>query len=119
MQIPRLQMVVVLNDFHILIKYVSLFQGTSCRPLPCHKDTQTCDKISLSTLVPIPVPIYIPAPIHFYSAPYPVPTPIPLPVPVPIFIPTTRNSAKGILKEIRKIQEKVRSSVYLLMHVVF
>jgi hypothetical protein len=52
-------------------------------------------------LIPVPVPIYVPAPMHMYSSPYPVPVPFPLPVPVPIFIPTTRNSAHGIMKEIK------------------
>lgn len=47
-----------------------------------------------------------------YAAPYPSPTPIPLPVPVPIFIPTTRNSANGILKEIKKIQVKIPTDPY-------
>jgi len=52
-------------------------------------------------IVPIPVPIYVPAPMCMYSAPAPVPVPFPLPIPVPIFIPTTRNSMKGIMKEIK------------------
>lgn len=42
-----------------------------------------------------------------FSAPIPVPIPFPLPIPVPIFIPTTRNSAAGIMKEIKKIQVKI------------
>ncbi|XP_017473394.1 PREDICTED: zinc finger MYM-type protein 4 [Rhagoletis zephyria] len=50
---------------------------------------------------------YLPQPMYMYSAPFPVPIPIPLPIPVPIFIPTTRNSAQGILKEIKKIQDKM------------
>ncbi|CAG2063175.1 unnamed protein product, partial [Timema podura] len=58
-------------------------------------------------LIPIPVPIYIPAPMHMYSSPFPVPVPFPLPVPVPIFVPTTRNSITGIIKEIKRIQEKI------------
>ncbi|KAI5644842.1 glutamine-rich protein 1 [Phthorimaea operculella] len=33
--------------------------------------------------------------------------PIPLPIPTPVFIPTTRNSAKGIMKEINKIHDKM------------
>lgn len=52
-------------------------------------------------LIPIPVPIYIPMPMHMYTIPYPVPVPIALPIPVPFFIPTTKNSAKGILQEIK------------------
>lgn len=38
--------------------------------------------------------------------------PIPLPIPVPIFVPTTRNSANGIMKEIKKIQEKMPTDPY-------
>lgn len=59
------------------------------------------DTMGKKVLIPVPVPIYVPAPMHMYSSPYPVPVPFPLPVPVPIFIPTTRNSAHGIMKEIK------------------
>jgi NADH:ubiquinone oxidoreductase subunit B-like Fe-S oxidoreductase len=44
--------------------------------------------------------------------PFPVPMPFPLPIPVPLFIPTTRNSAKGIMKDIKKIQEKIPADPY-------
>ena len=44
-----------------------------------------------------------------YQRPYPVPVPIPVPVPVPIFIPTTRNSIKGIEKQLKKIKAKLPS----------
>ncbi|XP_012280636.1 zinc finger MYM-type protein 3 [Orussus abietinus] len=80
-------------------------KGVSVRPHPCSKSTQT-DEIQ-QIAVPIPVPIYVPVPMHMYSMPYPVPFPFPLPIPVPIFIPTTRNSAKGIFKDIKRIQEKI------------
>jgi hypothetical protein len=59
------------------------------------------DTMGKKVLIPVPVPIYVPAPMHMYSSPYPVPVPFPLPVPVPIFVPTTRNSAHGIMKEIK------------------
>ena len=59
------------------------------------------DSIGKKVLIPVPVPIYVPCPVHMYSNPFPVPVPFPLPVPVPIFIPTTRNSAHGIMKEIK------------------
>jgi len=55
----------------------------------------------VQALVPIPVPIYVPVPLAMYSFPLPMPVPFPLPIPVPIFVPTTRNSAKGIFKEIK------------------
>ncbi|KAF7993472.1 hypothetical protein HCN44_010067 [Aphidius gifuensis] len=80
-------------------------KGVSVRPHPCVKSTQT-DEVQ-KILVPIPVPIYIPFPVHMFSFPVPIPMPFPIPIPVPIFIPTTRNSAKGIFKEIKKIQEKL------------
>ncbi|XP_053974674.1 zinc finger MYM-type protein 3 isoform X1 [Hylaeus volcanicus] len=80
-------------------------KGVSVRPHPCTKATQT-DEVK-QAIVPIPVPIYVPYPMHMYSMPFPVPLPFPLPIPVPIFIPTTRNSAKGIFKDIKRIQEKI------------
>lgn len=80
-------------------------KGVSVRPHPCTKASQT-DGIH-QAVVPIPVPIYVPFPMHMYTMPFPVPLPFPLPIPVPIFIPTTRNSAKGIFKEIKRIQEKI------------
>lgn len=51
--------------------------------------------------IPIPVPIYVPCPMAMYSFPFPVPIPFAVPVPVPIFLPTTRNSIKGIMEEIK------------------
>ncbi|OXU18213.1 hypothetical protein TSAR_000221 [Trichomalopsis sarcophagae] len=85
-------------------------KGVSVRPIPCDQSTQTegVDRFP----VPIPVPIYVPFPCHMYSMPFPVPVPIPIPIPVPIFIPTTRNSAKGIFKEIKRIQEKMPSDPF-------
>ncbi|XP_071560757.1 zinc finger MYM-type protein 4 isoform X2 [Temnothorax nylanderi] len=86
-------------------------KGVSVRPHPCTKSTQTTEKVQ-QVLVPIPVPIYVPFPMHMYSMPFPVPIPFPLPIPVPLFIPTTRNSAKGIMKDIKKIQEKIPADPY-------
>ncbi|XP_077264989.1 zinc finger protein without children isoform X1 [Temnothorax americanus] len=86
-------------------------KGVSVRPHPCTKWTQTTEKVE-QVLVPIPVPIYVPFPMHMYSMPFPVPMPFPLPIPVPLFIPTTRNSAKGIMKDIKKIQEKIPADPY-------
>lgn len=85
-------------------------KGVSVRPHPCTKETQT-DEIP-KTIIPIPVPIYVPFPLYMYNMPFPVPTPIPIPIPVPIFIPTTRNSAKGIMKDIKRIQEKIPSDPF-------
>lgn len=65
-----------------------------------------------SKVIPIPVPIYVPAPMWMYSMPCPTPFPFPLPVPVPIFVPTTRKSANGIMKEIKKIQVKIPTDPY-------
>ena len=52
-------------------------------------------------LVPIPVPYYVPVPIMMYTSPTPYPVPMAVPIPIPMFIPTTRNSADGILKQIK------------------
>lgn len=73
----------------------------------CTVELQTEDSLEKKYFVPVPVPIYVPQPMHMYSQPFPVPVPIPLPIPVPIFIPTTRNTAAGIMKEIKKIQDKM------------
>ncbi|PSN44626.1 hypothetical protein C0J52_10012 [Blattella germanica] len=97
----------VMKNKSVLCKPYMHTKGVSCRPHPCTKETQTDDSIGKKVLIPVPVPIYVPAPMHMYSTPFPVPVPFPLPVPVPIFIPTTRNSAHGIMKEIKKIQEKI------------
>ncbi|XP_011637369.1 zinc finger MYM-type protein 3 isoform X2 [Pogonomyrmex barbatus] len=86
-------------------------KGVSVRPHPCTKSTQTTENIE-QVIVPIPVPIYVPFPMHMYSMPFPVPMPFPLPIPVPLFIPTTRNSAKGIMRDIKKIQEKIPADPY-------
>ncbi|RZF34921.1 hypothetical protein LSTR_LSTR011415 [Laodelphax striatellus] len=84
-------------------------KGVSCRPHSCSQEIQTdvSGGDGKTVIVPIPVPVYIPVPVHMYSMPTPVPIPFPVPVPVPIFIPTTRNSAKGIMDEIKRIHEKI------------
>ncbi|CAH2054747.1 unnamed protein product, partial [Iphiclides podalirius] len=82
-------------------------KGVSCRPHPCTKECQTDPSLERRVLIPIPVPIYVPVPCAMWSLPFPVPVPIPLPIPTPVFIPTTRNSAKGIMKEINKIHDKM------------
>ena len=46
---------------------------------------------------------------QMYQRPYPVPIPVPVPVPVPIFIPTTRNSYRGVEKTMKKIRAKMPS----------
>lgn len=52
-------------------------------------------------LIPVPVPYFVPVPMVMYTTPTPYPVPMPIPVPVPMFIPTTRKSADGILKQIK------------------
>ena len=37
-------------------------KGVSCRPHPCHKETQT-DIPSSPAMVPMPTPMYIPVPV--------------------------------------------------------
>ncbi|XP_054271190.1 zinc finger MYM-type protein 3-like [Macrosteles quadrilineatus] len=81
-------------------------KSVSCRPHANSVHVQTDDYIG-KAVIPIPVPIFIPCPMAMYSMPFPVPTPFPIPIPVPVFLPTTRNSIKGIMKELKRIQEKV------------
>ncbi|CAH0731990.1 unnamed protein product, partial [Brenthis ino] len=88
-------------------KPMMVSKGVSCRPHPCTKECQTDPSLERRVLIPVPVPIYVPVPCVMWSLPFPVPVPIPIPIPTPVFIPTTRNSAKGILKEINKIHDKM------------
>jgi zinc finger MYM-type protein 2/3/4 len=78
-----------------------------CKPDMVDKATQTDAYLQRKIVIPIPVPIYVPTPMHMFSLPLPVPVPLAVPVPVPVFIPTTRNAAPGIMKEIKKIQDKM------------
>ncbi|KAJ6636144.1 Zinc finger MYM-type protein 3 [Pseudolycoriella hygida] len=78
-----------------------------CKPTTVTIGCQTESHLEKKYIVPIPVPIYVPMPMHMYSLPVVTPVPIPLPIPVPVYIPTTRNSANGIMKEIKKIQDKM------------
>lgn len=90
-----------------LTKPSMVSRGVSCRPHPCTKECQTDSSLERKVLIPIPVPIYVPVPCAMYSLPFPIPVPIPIPIPTPVFIPTTRNSSKGIMKEISKIHDKM------------
>ncbi|XP_047507986.1 zinc finger MYM-type protein 3 isoform X1 [Pieris napi] len=90
-----------------MAKPMMVSKGISCRPHPCTKECQTDSSLERKVLIPVPVPIYVPVPCVMWSLPFPVPVPIPLPIPTPVFIPTTRNSAKGIMKEINKIHDKM------------
>ncbi|XP_001358367.4 zinc finger MYM-type protein 4 isoform X1 [Drosophila pseudoobscura] len=95
------------RNVNISCKPMMVSTGEQCKPLVRDCATQTDKDYSNKVLIPVPVPIFVPQPMYMYSAPFPVPVPIPLPIPVPIFIPTTRNTAQGILKEIKKIQDKM------------
>lgn len=90
-----------------IAKPMTQTKGVSCRPHPCTKECQTDPSLERRVLIPVPVPIYVPVPCAMWSLPFPVPIPIPIPIPTPVFIPTTRNSAKGIMKEINKIHDKM------------
>ncbi|XP_050354666.1 zinc finger MYM-type protein 3 isoform X1 [Nymphalis io] len=90
-----------------MAKPMMVAKGVSCRPHPCTKECQTDPSLERRVLIPVPVPIYVPVPCVMWSLPFPVPIPIPIPIPTPVFIPTTRNSAKGIMKEINKIHDKM------------
>lgn len=98
-------------------------KSTSCKPLTHNKginckvstktaECQTDDYLERKLVIPIPIPIYLPQPMYMYNLPTPIPVPVPIPIPVPVFVPTTRNSANGILKEIKKIQEKMPTDPY-------
>ncbi|XP_052894662.1 uncharacterized protein LOC128302001 [Anopheles moucheti] len=95
-----------------MCKPLQLTKSISCRPIQCNVACQTEERLQRKIVIPIPVPIYMPVPMFMYSMPTPVPVPIPLPIPVPIFVPTTRNSAGGIMKEIKKIQDKMPTDPY-------
>ena len=60
-------------------------------------------------LIPVPIPVYLPTPMALYTAPAPTPIFIPVPIPVPIFIPTTRKSASGIMKQIKVGRMRIQS----------
>ncbi len=38
-------------------------KGVSCRPHPCHKETQTDSSLEKPVLIPVPVPFYVPVPV--------------------------------------------------------
>uniref|UniRef100_A0A1Q3F0B3 TRASH domain-containing protein n=1 Tax=Culex tarsalis TaxID=7177 RepID=A0A1Q3F0B3_CULTA len=95
-----------------MCKPIQQSKAVSCRPVQCNVECQTEDWLQRKIVIPIPVPIYVPSPMHMYSLPTPIPVPFPLPIPVPIFVPTTRNSANGIMKEIKKIQDKMPTDPY-------
>ncbi|XP_017082921.1 zinc finger MYM-type protein 4 isoform X2 [Drosophila eugracilis] len=95
------------RNVNISCKPLTVSTGEQCTPDVRDCATQTEKDYSNKVLIPVPVPIFLPQPMYMYSLPFPVPVPIPLPIPVPIFIPTTRNTSQGILKEIKKIQDKM------------
>ena len=81
-------------------------KSINCHPKEASKGIQT-EAYSNKFLLPVPVPVFVPVPLAMYTHPVPTPFPFPVPVPVPIFVPTRRNSIKGILKEIDKVKYKV------------
>ncbi|XP_066248993.1 zinc finger MYM-type protein 3 [Euwallacea similis] len=87
-------------------------KATQVTPTTRDACIQTDMEDIMKIVVPIPVPMYVPTPCHMFSTPVPIPVPFPLPIPIPIFIPTTRNSAAGIMKEIKKIQVKIPTDPY-------
>lgn len=95
------------KNMSTLAKPIMVTKGITCKPNMVNRECQTEDHLQKRILIPIPVPIYVPAPMAMYSVPFPIPVPIPFPIPIPVFIPTTRNTASGILKEIKKIHEKM------------
>ncbi|XP_017302964.1 uncharacterized protein LOC103517502 [Diaphorina citri] len=94
------------------VKPIMITMGVYCKRLTSTRNIQTGEDIGMPKIIPVPVPIYVPAPMAMYSVPFPVPVPVPVPVPIPVFIPTTRNSIKGIMKEIQNIYEKIPSDPF-------
>lgn len=95
-----------------LCKSIMLNKGINCIVTTAEAECQTEDWLEQKVIIPVPIPIFIPQPMYMYNMPTPIPVPIPLPIPVPVFVPTTRNSAQGIMKEIKKIQEKMPTDPY-------
>lgn len=95
-----------------MCKAITLNKAISCIPSTAEAECQTDDWLEQRVVVPVPIPIFIPQPMYMYNLPTPIPVPIPFPIPVPVFVPTTRNSASGIMKEIKKIQEKMPTDPY-------
>ncbi len=85
-------------------------KALTVRPDVMTQGTQT-DGPVYPTLVPLGTPMYMPLPMMMYTTPTPAPIPVPLPVPVPIFVPTTRNSYRGIRKQIRRVVSKVPANM--------
>ncbi|KAL8595304.1 hypothetical protein ACOMHN_020057 [Nucella lapillus] len=99
----------VVKNKSLMCKPFTQTKATSCRPNAQTKECQTDEVRNKPTIVPVPVPIYLPTPMALYSNPAPTPIFIPVPIPVPVFIPTTRKSAKGIMKHIKEIMDKTPS----------
>lgn len=95
-----------------MCKAITLNKSINCVPATAEAECQTEDWLEQRIIVPVPIIIYVPQPMMMYSLPTPVAVPFVLPVPVPVFVPTTRNSASGIMKEIKKIQEKMPTDPY-------
>lgn len=115
-----------------MCKSITLNKAINCVPSTADAECQTEDWLEQRIIVPIPIAVYVPQPMMMYSMPTPVgkrlklsvvksgikffyflsAVPFVLPVPVPVFVPTTRNSASGIMKEIKKIQEKMPTDPY-------
>lgn len=95
-----------------MCKALTLNKGTNCVPETTDSACQTDDWLENRFILPLPIPIFIPMPMYMYSLPAPIPVPFPIQVPTPVFIPTTRNSSQGIMKEIKKIQDKMPTDPY-------
>jgi zinc finger MYM-type protein 2/3/4 len=95
-----------------MCKAITLNKAISAVPATAEAECQTEDFLEKRIILPLPLPIYVPQPMYMYNMPTPIPVPFPLPIPVPVFIPTTRNSTQGIMKEIKKIQDKMPTDPY-------
>ena len=100
------------SNVSTMCKAIMINKAISCKVSTKTAECQTDDYLERTLFLPIPIPVFVPQPMMMYSAPVPVPVPFCLPIPCPVFIPTTRNSASGIMKEIKKIQEKMPTDPY-------
>lgn len=108
----------LLRNKAVLCRPQMVTKAAFCRPVPCHKETQsdmqtqTGSEGGPARLIPVPVPIYVPTPMHMFSYAVPTPLPIPIPVPVPIFLPTTKDTSEQIMEALKEFKENMKNDKF-------
>lgn len=106
----------LLRNKAVLCRPQMVTKAAFCRPVPCHKETQsdmqTGSEGGPVRLIPVPVPIYVPTPMHMFSHAVPTPLPIPIPVPVPIFLPTTKDTSEQIMETLKELRENMKNDKF-------